>query len=266
MPSGRVNRLNKILQTRISFKKIYFNLLKDLTKLYVRVNKLEGIEFIFQPKIYENPINVEFNRELIPVSVVIKSKQLDNPVEFKNSSEKIKITTPVINSCEICKSCVSWKDENLKFFNTCRNYFLAITASIKSLLNSKTPLFSNIKTRMIGSGEIYLQKKVRTTEEIIALSPYTKNLNLGEIYRIPVVKTPLNKLYFSSEEMDGFREILAKQVKSRKSNIELLSIYDRFNVDLYSNIKQDTSGKNLLCYLNPKHIKKVDMIMYYLLI
>lgn len=81
-----------------------------------------------------------------------------------------------------------------------------------------------------------------------------------------MTKYPLPKSAFSTEQSNYIKEKLANQAKTRKTNIEIVSVFDKFNMQLYSKINQSRDGKSLECYLSDKKISIKKEKLYYLVI
>lgn len=153
-----------------------------------------------------------------------------------------------INRMQKFKNLIKWLSVNLNFILIFRDYPLKFTAKLIKLSEDFILLSAEIKMNAFDSRQINIVKKIKVTEEIIRLMPYTRKLKKQKLFRVPISKSPLYKSYYSDEEIKKFKEDLASQNNTRKSNIELLDIYDKFNPKLFADIRQTSGTRNLLCY------------------
>ncbi|MFH0702016.1 MAG: hypothetical protein V2B14_00555 [bacterium] len=258
--------ITHLLSKEINLKKLYYFLVAKLTGLKVSVYFYNFNEFpleIKDSKTLSKNINI---KKLNSLYVLIRRKNIEYTVKFNENPEYFKIKLPNIILSEPIHTSIKWKHSNFNILTLYRNYPLKLSAKINKspdrdiVLACKT-IFNNIENNIIK-----IDQKTRITEEIVKIFPYIRKINKKILYKIPVIKKSVYKSYFSRNEMDNFREILAKNSKTIKANIEILNIYDKFNVEAYSSIKQDHNTKNLACYLNDKLVKFEQDKMYYLII
>jgi hypothetical protein len=252
------------LQTEISFKKPYLTLLKYLTGLKALTHTLSFDDFD------KNIINgdlqstASIREALKPTYVLVREKSIECSADFKNTIDHLKLSDPHIKISPSFENIIKWTTIELSFITQCRKYLMPILAEIKILLNTDLNFGTNV--RQINPDEIELDRRVRTTEEIIELFPYVRSAKRSLLYKIPIFKKPVYKLYFSDSQINNFKEALANKAKTRKTNIEIISIYDKFNLENYSGIKQDSENKGLYCYLNTRTTASHSSEMYYLII
>jgi len=162
---------------------------------------------------------------------------------------------------------VKWKFLNLNFIVIFRDYPIKFLSNLQQFAKEKILLKIFDKVRSFDEKQINLAKKIKVTEELLQILPYTKNVNKQKLFRLPIARSPLYKSYFSDSELKKFREELAAQNQTRWSNVEIMEIYDKFNMKLFSDIRQTSASRNLLCYPNFSNADmKVDGDFYYLII
>jgi len=162
---------------------------------------------------------------------------------------------------------IKWKFLNLNFITVFRDYNLKFFSNLKCFLKEQLLLKKTDKVKYFEEKQINIAKKIKVTEEIIQILPYSRKVQKQKLFRIPIARSPLYKSYFSESEMKRFREELAQQNKTRWSNIEIFEIYDKFNVKLFSDIRQTSESKNLLCYPSFSNADmKIENDFYYLVI
>lgn len=270
MLSRILNFIYKLLKAEISLKKLYFFLTNKFTELKPNINTYN---FDNLNNLNKNIKNLEIDIKNINVKkfnrlyVLIKQKDIKYNVNLNNSIDLSKFNFPSIKEILlIYYNMVRWRySDFFGYIIQLRDYILLLTTKINLILSQEFSIKTEIKLNKLDKDEIELDRKIRTTEEIIEICPYIHSTQKKILYKIPVIKTPLYKSYFSEEYITEFKETLAKQGKTRKSNIEIINIYDKFNLSNYSSIKQDSKGKNLICYLNEQY-KINDNDLYYLVI
>jgi|GEM_PF-2924533 len=257
----------RILKYLYSFlKNIYYFLLRPLIGINASVKendfKTLQVEFNdFDCLAPDPPVFKEFN----PTYVMVKEKKIDCNVNVKNLENCISIETPNILYMNPITNKIKWIKHNLGFLRTVRNYSLSLQSHFHEL-NAGITALKIPKVSSFSYDDIKLSEKVRVTEEIITMLPYVKMPEKNLLFKVPVIKKPLFKSYFSEEEMNKFRESLAVQNKTKKTNVRILNIYDKFSVELFSSIKQEGNTQNLICYLNSKLTALDKNKLYYLLI
>ncbi|OGI21217.1 MAG: hypothetical protein A2287_06725 [Candidatus Melainabacteria bacterium RIFOXYA12_FULL_32_12] len=266
MQSRSLTFIYRLLLTEISLKKIYFFLLRKLTGLKTIVHSHIFSEFPNTINLLDLHSKDIKTKELNPIYVLIRQKTIECKINFNNIKDSLKINLPGIHEIPPIYTMIRWRHTDLSVITQCRSYLLGLSAKINLILNQDFSLKTEIKVKKIDEDAIELDRRVRTTEEIIELSPYVRKAKKGTLYKIPIIKKPLYKLYFTDDQMNDFKEILAKQAKTRKTNIEIVSIYDKLNIEYYSSIKQDQDRKNLICYLNNKLDIINNKVMYHLVI
>ncbi|MDD3013770.1 MAG: hypothetical protein PHC34_08725 [Candidatus Gastranaerophilales bacterium] len=266
MQSGSLNNFIKLINYRVSFKNIYHFLLQRLTGLKISI-KNSNIDS-FQVKIRTSekfaskmPAIKEFN----PIFVLVKEKIIDCNVIIRDMGIDFRLNIPNIHHMTPIDNKIKWKHPDLLSLNVIRNYPLQLESNFRDL-NIADLMLSSPEVLNFAYDEIRLAEKVRVTEEIIAMSPYVKEPSRSVLFRIPVIKKPLSKSYFTEEEMDIFRESLATHNKTKKINVKISNIYDKFNIELFSSIKLEPNSKNLICHLNNKIMKIDKEKLYYLIL
>lgn len=192
-------------------------------------------------------------QEINPTYVLIRNLSFQPEIRFKELQK--------------FDNLVKWKSLNLNFTLIFRDYPIKFLISLKKFAREQIflKIFDNVKA--FDEKTINLVKKIKVTEEIIQILPYTKSLKKEKLFKLPIARSPLYKSYFRDSEIKRFREELAAQNKTRWSNVEIVEIYDKFNMKLFSDIRQTSSSKNLLCFPNFSNADiKIDSDFYYLII
>ncbi|EKE04277.1 MAG: hypothetical protein ACD_20C00090G0017 [uncultured bacterium] len=266
MQSRSLKLVYRLLTTEISLKKIYFFLLAKITGLRANTYTYNVNKFPYKIRLLEaGKQNVKL-KELKPTYVLLRQKVIECKVNLNSLVDCVKIELPKVIEIPPIYTMIKWNHNKLSVIIQCRHYLLGLSANINLILNQDFSLKTQSKVNKIDEDLIELDRRVRTTEEIIELSPYVRKAKKTALYKIPIVKTPLYKLYFTESQLEHFKDILSKQRKTRKSNIEIVSIYDKMNIDYYASIKQDQDRKNLICYLNNKPAMTSNETMYHLII
>lgn len=250
----------------IFLKNIYYFLLKPLTGLSVSVKendfKTLQVDFkSFDGLASDPPVFKELN----PTYVMVKEKKFDYKVNVKDLENSIKIELPDIRYMTPITNKIKWINPNLDSCRAVRNYPLSLEPNFHKLDADKI-ILKIPHVSSLDYSNIRLAEKVRVIEEIITMFPYIKKPEKSLLFKVPVIKSPLFKSYFSQEDMDKFRETLAVQNKVKKTNVRILNIYDKFSIELFSSIKQEGNTKNLICYLNSKLTTFDKNKFYYLII
>lgn len=266
MQSGSLSAIYRLLTTEISIKKIYFFLLARITGLRTATHVCTVNKFPYKIRLLDaGKQNIKL-KELKPTYVLVRQKVIECNVNLKSLIDRVKIELPKVIEVPPIYTMIKWNHNNLSVITHCRHYVLGLSAKINLILNQDYSLKTELHVNKIDEDLIELDRRIRITEEIIELSPYTHKAKKSALYKIPIVKTPLYKLYFTEGQLDYFKEVLSKQSKTRKNNIEIVSIYDKLNIDYYASIKQDQDRKNLICYLNSKPGMMDNKTMYHLVI
>lgn len=239
---------------KIFYNRAYFKLLSKINGFNPAVNSPDFTDFWlkinFDTLEFKEPEILEIN----PTYVLIRNLKF-HPAEI------------IIKELQMFENFVKWKSLNLNFTLIFRDYPLKFLANLKQFTREK--LFFKIpdKVRTFDEKQINIAKKIKITEEILQILPYTKKIDKQKLFRLPIARSPLYKSYFPDSEMKRFREELAAQNKTRWSNVEIMEIYDKFNVKLFSDIRQTSASRNLLCYPSFSNADmKIDDDFYYLII
>jgi len=248
------------------FKKTYHFLLRKLTglKVFVRRGNIDYFRVNFRTSEDFSPKNPAI-KELNPIYVLVKEKTIDCHVNINDLGINFKINLPDIRYMTPIDNTIKWIHTDLQPVKVVRNYPLSFEPNFQDL-NIDGLLLTAPKTLYFAYDEIRLAEKVRVTEEIITMSPYVKKSERSTLIKVPLIKKPMYKSYFSSEEMDYFRETLASHNKTKKLNVQISNIYDKFNIELFSSIKLEPNSNNLICYLNNKLVSIDKEKIYYLII
>ncbi len=235
------------------FEKAYGKLLSKLTGLNAKCESLIFDEFNLDINSDALEIKkIEFH-ELYPTYAFIRNIEF-NPLIKINILQKF-------------ENLIKWKISRLDFLIVMRNYPLQILSRLKGIAG-KIFFLNNPEIQSFPEKEININKKIKIMEEIIKILPYTKEIKRQKLFRMPISRTPLHKLCFPDSEIRRFREDLATQNKTRWTNVDIIEIYDKFNVKIFSDIKQISGSKNLLLYPSFANSKSfnTDVDFYYLII
>lgn len=172
-----------------------------------------------------------------------------------------------INILPKLENLIKWKVTNLNYIVTFRKYALQFFSTLK-FIDTKKLALTFPQTKNISEKNININKKIKIMEELIEILPYTKKINRQKLFRVPITRSPVYRLNFTDNEMRKFREDLASQNKTRWTNVEIIEIYDKFNIKLFSDVKQIPGSRNLLFY--PSYVNSnlnlKDTDFYYLII
>lgn len=168
---------------------------------------------------------------------------------------------------------LKWRHMREEFSVVLRNYPLGLCASTKNLEKEKIRLNISKKVKNFEQKILNISKNIKITEEITQIQPYTREFNRQKLFKLPISRSPIFKSYLPESEMKKLREELAKQNKTRWSNVEILEIYDKLNIKLFSDIRQTSASRNLLLYPNATNVTNVtnaaangEENLYYLII
>ena len=268
MQSGSLTKFSssvfKLFTAPISLKKLYYWFLAKITGLKATSQFSDFTKFRIKIKDTDT-LKIVKIKELNPVYVLVRRKTIECPVKINDNPEGFRINHCVIREIPPIFTQIKWKRPDISLCNVIRNHPISINKANINHFEGIT-LQKRLKVSQISKDAIELQRRLRTTEEIVTLSPYTKRLSRKDLYKIPVIKTPLYKSYFSEVQMAHFRELLANQAKTRRTNVEIISIYDKFSIDMFSSVRQNQEDKNLTCTLNEKLIGIDKDKLYYLII
>lgn len=258
-------------------KGLYLNFLARLTNLQTSVHsyeisgfytKIRELQFILNftkiNKLHDSYVlvrNLGINHNIQTKSLNI-NHNLDailKPLNFKTFLSVIRYIEPIHTQ-------LRWKAEDLSIILTQRYYPLTFGAKIQCLNNSDIAVQNKAKLKIIDYNDIKIQKKLRIIEEIVQIDPYIRNWPRKNLLKIPITKKPVYKVYFSSDEIDKFKEIYAKNAKINKNLIQISLIYDKFNLDNYSSMKQNAEDQKLYCYLAEKQNELTQEDLSYLIL
>lgn len=203
--------------------------------------------------------------ELFDPQLIIRQGNILPDVNV-NRAENFDFRNIVIRHEEPIYHQIKWNSTKVNFIISSRKYSLDLASQVKLKQILDLKITKKLKTSAIPKKEIDINLKLTVTEEMIALAPYIRAFSKKKMFSFPVIKRPVYKSYFSKEETDFFREKLAKVGKTKRTNIELINIYDKFNRELYSSIKQDAETGNIVCYLSDKNPQTTDDKFQYLII
>jgi len=250
----------------ILLKNSYFNFLAMLTSLKTSVHSYEISRFDIKIPVLNFIINATKINKLHNSYVLIRDLDMNYHIQTKSLDIKhnlnvmftslyFKTDLSVIRYIEPVHTQLRWKTQDISIFLTQRSYPLSLGVNIQCLNDSDIAVKNKAKIEIIDYNDIKIHKKLRIIEEIIQIDPYVRNLSKKKLLKIPITKKPVYKAYFSSAEMNKFKEIYAKTAKINKEFIQISLIYDKFNLDNYSSIKQDSANQNLYCYPIEKQVE-----------
>jgi len=267
MQSGYLNLIYKVLMYEISIKKIFIFLLKKALKPKINVNKFEiNNDFsVTNNEVLYNFDNIE-TKTLSSTIIVWQDKLFKFNINLNADGGFFRVKIPQIILSPAINTLLIWRNTDLKLNTLQRLYPIKLFTKINSFSKQDLNIQKYQKINKIDQNLIELDRRLRITEEIVEITPYIKFEKSNRLSRIPITKKPLYKSYFTEAHLNIFREALALQGKTKKINIEIVSIYDKFSIENFSSIKQDPSAKNLICYFNPKPKDINTNKMYYLII
>lgn len=245
-------------------RRLFFFILNKITGLNVKINNSYIENFDVKLSKFDYKLGELALKEFNPLYVLVKEKKFDLPVDIKGLDALIKSDNVNINMMEPFENKIKWKHSDLYHTCTSRIYHTVFDVYHKHFELEELSIYTP-QCFSMNYEEIRLSEKVRVFEELISIVPYVKDVSKSILLKVPVVKSPLYKSYFSIDEMDFFRESLAKQNKTKPSNVLITSIYDKFSIELFSSVKQEPATKNLLCYYAEKN-NSFSVANYYLLI
>lgn len=251
----------------ISIKKTFLYLLKKLVKPKVKVNHAQVPDL---PILESSEIPLCFDKFVFkalkqPI-IVWQQKNLTDNVKINSGESLFKIKTPLIKLTPAINTIIRWRNSELNFQVIQRNYPVNFFTKLNTLHREDLIINKVFKSKSIDRNIIELDRRLRVTEEIVEITPYVRCEKSSKLLKIPIIKKPLYKFYFSQAQVNYLKELLASQNKVSNINIEIISVYDKFSVENFSSIKQDNTSKNLICYLSPKQKDLNEDKMYYLVI
>jgi len=269
MQTGSLNWFFKILKKEICIKKIYYFILDKLTDLKsnIKEEKLNNFSLSINKKdiTYQDLII----KQLESTQVILKKTEINcisGSVCFHKIQNSFEICSANIKQIALMFSQISWKAQNINYCCILRNYPLHVNSTIHTITNNELIFNKTPKFNVIKADTIKINQQLRITQEIINIKPYLNIFSRIKLYKIPIIKEPLYKTYFSEDEILVFKEALASQNGTKPRNVDILGIYDKFNPEFYSLIKQDVNSKKLICFPSEKAIKSDKNKLYYLLV
>jgi len=167
---------------------------------------------------------------------------------------------------------IRWKVLREEFSITQRSYPLAITPDSNNM-KTEDVCIKKPNANAFSEKEVNINKSVKVFEELLEIMPYTRAISRKNLFNFPIARSPLYKLHFTRGEIKAFREELAIQNKTVWTNVEVVEIYDKFNSNLFNNIKQIPNSRNLMFYpdisnarMKAGSLQKPDISFYYLII
>lgn len=268
MQSGNIKKflikIDRTLQTEVSVVKMWQFCLRKLTSLNPSVKEYEldnyEADFIGEKDALAVPVSFKsVNTKHAPI--LIKDTELKPNVGLK--SPDISIPPMVVRFADLFWP-LKVRSASMGLIGVVREYFLRLFAETKGYGNNE--LSFNVEAKFIPDDAISVERYLKTTEEIIEILPYDKQLNVNKLFRLPISKRPVAKSYFTEEKMDSFREALAGQNKTTKYNVKISAVYDRFYPELYSNLRIAGDGTTLLCYQKKEAVNSTPQSVYYLVV
>lgn len=234
-------------------KNTYLKFLSKINRFKFSVNSVNLNDFDLKINSYELEFKEPVFFNMNPSYVLIKNMQINPEITIKTLQK--------------FENMIKWLSVNMNFTMIFRNYPLKIVSTVKHITKEALVLKLVDKIKSFEPKQINIAKKIKITDEIVQIRPYTRLIKKQKLFKLPIARSPLYKSYFSSEQLKKFREEIAAQNNTRWSNIEVLEIYDKFNGKLFSDIKQTSGSRNLLCYPNISNADmKINNDFYYLII
>lgn len=237
-------------------KNLFDYLLSPLSLFFdqpIAINKIEKEEAYFHKlKNLEIEQSVMVNT-LKPQAVVVHDESLHPALKEKCKKYPLNLNiVKIFNLTKIFLESIKWCCKTMNLQTVVRNYNVKIQKNALSL--------------KLSPNDLVISRKLRITEEIIGLEPYTRKLSAKKLINYPVTKTPASKAEFSKNEIEFFREKLALQANTTKFNVNVLNIYEKFILGIFSSIKQDEKTSNIFCYFDPQNKQISENDLYYFVI
>jgi len=262
------------LEKLFSLFLILLNFVKSIS--YYIFAKLTGLKC----KVYDGDFSdfpVKFNeadrldtypvfKELYQIYVLVKQKEIAPKVKLNQSSTDFKVVLPTIKISPSVMSMLRWNKPDLNFLPLVQNLAMLIKTALNELQNTEFALSFKLSIHKTDDKELKIKRKLKLTEEIVKFLPYVRKRPPSFVLKFPVIRQPLYKSYFTSPELEKFRENLARQSKTVRANIEIICIYDKINIESYSTVRQNPDNKELMLYLSDKDIKFSEEKFSYLVI
>lgn len=255
-----LKKLDKFLNSEISFEEIYFKLLKTLFKEKpAKTNSLS----IMRPYIREGHLFNKINIHKPPqTKLVIRSSEPLKKVEV--SQNILKNAYPLkVHSALVFDYAIKWITLNMESLLVKRQYQIDLSTLFCAQEFNNFDIEKNLKINKTSPQELKLPKRAFVIEELLEFSPYKNQLPLDLVFKIPMRKEATNLNELSIEQMEKFKNTLASSAKTNVFNMEILSVYDNFYPTFYSMIRRDNKTKKLLCFLDKKKHKIKESKSYY---
>ncbi|MEI8389784.1 MAG: hypothetical protein WCG23_07840 [bacterium] len=245
---------NKKSKTKkIFYSRAYFNILSKFNGFNPQIKSKDFKDFYTKIRFNALEIKEPELREINPTYALIRNLKIHPEIRLKELPK--------------FENFVKWKNLNLNLITILRDYPLKFISNLKQFSRENILIKISNKINAFDEKQINITKKIKITEELIQIAPYSKTLQKQKLFKLPIARSPLYKSYFPESEMKKFREELATQNQTRWSNVEIWEIYDKFNMKLFSDIRQTSGSKNLLCYPNFSNADiKIEDDFYYLIV
>ena len=227
-------------------KKLFKTLLHIYHKLLELFCEFDiGIYAISNPQIpttrifdYEYTDDVKIN-ELITPKFECKTTELKPPVVISYKTPSLKDLLKIKNISNELFHALKIKEENLIFNFVARKYEASLNRN-PDIFKAKLLFFPQINKS--EKKDIYIERSLKTIEELLELEPYTHKHPIKNIQELSISKYPIKKEKFTEEQLDTIRTKLALQAKCKKYSINIENIYDKFPIGLYEEIKIEKNG------------------------
>jgi hypothetical protein len=258
-----ISKINELLNEPIKTSDIYYYWLKKSIPLTVSVNSENNLNFELSINDAESIKSEVVIKKIRPTYVLQRRKTFEFHPKVNEYRQVAKITAPLINNIKQGLIRIKWNYSNFYSSTAVRNYNLNFF-SILNYSNSKYT-FNRISCiiKSIEKKHFNLSYKAKIFEEILEMSPYIKKKSIKSLCKIPIIKEPLIKSHFSFSDFEKFREALALQNDTKKTNVEITKIFDKLNLKIYQSIKPDNDGNKLLCYPLYQKPEEKKYRMYY---
>jgi hypothetical protein len=147
-----------------------------------------------------------------------------------------------------------------------RNYPIRFAPEIREFNTPELALKLPPKILSVEAHEMSFSRTLRMYEEIVKVVPYVRKSNRKALFSVPVTKQPLDRNWFSRDQMKLIRERTAQQNNTGWANVQVFEIYDKFCPGLYSNVRQEPGSKNIECVLSLTTAGRAVDKSYYLVI